>query len=123
MIGVPQTMSYFERMQQRITGFVAAHSGIREERFTELMMNTGEMVMDVGSVLDGKMAVDEGLIDELGSLDSALRWLYAEIERQGTAQNAGHSAKRGARRSAGQNTAKKTQRGGAGKSGPSRKKK
>ena len=123
MIGVPQTMSYFERMQQRITGFVTAHSGIREERFTELMMNTGEMVMDVGSVLDGKMAVDEGLIDELGSLDSALRWLYAEIERQGTAQNAGQSAKRGARRSAGQNTAKKTQRGGAGKSGPSRKKK
>ena len=67
--------------------------------------------------------VDEGLIDELGSLDSALRWLYAEIERQGTAQNAGQSAKRGARRSAGQNTAKKTQRGGVGKSGPSRKKK
>ena len=83
MIGVPQTMSYFERMQQRITGFVAAHSGIREERFTELMMNTGEMVMDVGSVLDGKRAVEEGLIDELGSLDSALRWLYREIERGG----------------------------------------
>ena len=82
MIGVPQTMSYFERMQQRITGFVAGHSRISPERFTELMMNTGEMVMDVGSVLDGEMAVEEGLIDELGSLDSALRWLYREIERE-----------------------------------------
>ena len=82
VVGVPQTMSYFERMQQRITGFVAGHSGISPERFTELMMNTGEMVMDVGSVLDGEMAVQEGLIDELGSLDSALRWLYREIERE-----------------------------------------
>ena len=82
VVGVPQTMSYFERMQQRITGFVAGHSRISPERFTELMMNTGEMVMDVGSVLDGEMAVEEGLIDELGSLDSALRWLYREIERE-----------------------------------------
>ena len=89
VVGVPQTMSYFERMQQRITGFVAGHSRISPERFTELMMNTGEMVMDVGSVLDGEMAVEEGLIDELGSLDSALRWLYREIERERTKTDGG----------------------------------
>ncbi|MBP8855849.1 MAG: ATP-dependent Clp protease proteolytic subunit [Oscillospiraceae bacterium] len=82
VLGVPQTMSYFERMQERITGFVARHSGISEKRFTELMMHTGELVMDVGSVLDGAGAVKEGLIDELGSASDALRYLYREIEKK-----------------------------------------
>ncbi|MEF9865615.1 MAG: ATP-dependent Clp protease proteolytic subunit [Oscillospiraceae bacterium] len=80
VLGVPQTMSYFERMQERITGFVARHSSISEKRFIELMMHTGELVMDVGSVLDGASAVKEGLIDELGSIADALRYLYNEIE-------------------------------------------
>ncbi|MFR1807558.1 MAG: ClpP family protease [Pygmaiobacter massiliensis] len=80
MIGVPQTMSYFEKMQQRITGFVTDHSDITSKRFTELMMKTGEMVLDVGTVLDGRQAVKEGLIDELGGLSDALNYLYKEIE-------------------------------------------
>ena len=80
VLGVPQTMRYFEQMQQRITGFVAGHSGISEKRFTQLMMRTGELVMDVGSVLDGEMAVQEGLIDELGTLADALHYLYDAIE-------------------------------------------
>ncbi len=77
---VPHTMRYFEQMQQRITGFVAGHSHISAERFTELMMHTGELVMDMGSVVDGETAVAEGLIDELGGLGDALHYLYAEIE-------------------------------------------
>ena len=52
VLGVPQTMRYFEQMQQRITGFVAGHSHISEARFTELMMHTGELVMDMGSVVE-----------------------------------------------------------------------
>ncbi len=80
VLGVPQTMRYFEQMQERITGFVAKHSHIGEKRFVTLMMNTGELVMDVGTVLDGKQAVKEGLIDELGGLSDALRYLYKEIE-------------------------------------------
>ncbi|MEG0179751.1 MAG: ATP-dependent Clp protease proteolytic subunit [Oscillospiraceae bacterium] len=80
VLGVPQTMCYFERMQERITGFVARHSAISEKRFTELMMHTGELVMDVGSVLDGTTAVKEGLIDELGTLADAMKYLYKEIE-------------------------------------------
>lgn len=80
MLGVPQTMSYFEKMQQRITGFVTDHSDITSKRFTELMMKTGEMVLDVGTVLDGRQAVKEGLIDELGGLSDALNYLYKEIE-------------------------------------------
>ena len=59
ILGVPQTMRWFEQMQERITGFVAAHSGISEKRYTELMMRTGELVMDVGTVLDGRKAVRE----------------------------------------------------------------
>ncbi len=81
VLGVPQTMRYFEQMQERITGFVAGHSGMGAERFTQLMMHTGELVMDVGTVLDGERAVQEGLIDELGSVGSALRYLYREIEQ------------------------------------------
>ena len=80
VLGVPQTMRYFEQMQQRITGFVAGHSQISETRFTELMMHTGELVMDMGSVVDGETAVAEGLIDDLGGLGDALHYLYRAIE-------------------------------------------
>ena len=83
VLGVPQTMRYFEQMQQRITGFVTRHSHISAARFTELMMHTGELVMDVGSVLDGESAVQEGVIDELGGLGDAMRFLYQSIESQG----------------------------------------
>ena len=68
ILGVPQTMHCFEQMQQRITGFVAAHSGMPEKRYTQLMLHTGELVMDMGTVLDGRRAVKEKLIDELGGL-------------------------------------------------------
>ena len=81
ILGVPQTMHWFDQMQQRITGFVAAHSGMTEKRYTELMLHTGELVMDVGTMLDGKKAVKEKLIDQLGGISDALEWLYREIER------------------------------------------
>ena len=80
VLGVPQTLRYFEQMQERITGFVAEHSGISARRFDQLMMRTGELVMDVGTVLDGPHAVKEGLIDQLGSIRDALQYLYEEIE-------------------------------------------
>ena len=81
MIGVPQMMNHFSRMQQRITDFVVEHSNISGERFTELMMNTEELVTDVGSVLSGEKAVNEGLIDEIGSLRNAISALYKLIEK------------------------------------------
>lgn len=82
VIGVPQMMNHFARMQLRITDFVARNSKIAPERFTELMMNTGEMVTDVGSVLTGGQAVSEGLIDEIGTLSVVLDGLYELIENQ-----------------------------------------
>ncbi|MEG2054384.1 MAG: ATP-dependent Clp protease proteolytic subunit, partial [Oscillospiraceae bacterium] len=82
MLGVPQTMSYFAEMQARISGFVTSHSNIPKKRFNDLMMATGQMVLDVGTVLDGKKAVSEGLIDELGGLSNALKYLYSEIDKK-----------------------------------------
>lgn len=80
VLGVPQTLSYFDKMQDRIVRFVASNSRISPERFRELMMQTGELVMDVGTVLDGENAVREGLIDSLGGLSDAIECLYDMIE-------------------------------------------
>ena len=56
------------------------NSGISSTRFKELMMKTGELVMDVGTVLNGVDAVREGLIDELGGLSGAVACLNRMIE-------------------------------------------
>ena len=79
VLGVPQTLYYFEKMQDRIVEFVIKNSSVKEERFRELLMNTGELVMDVGTTLKGEEAVKEGLIDNLGSLSDALSALYDMI--------------------------------------------
>ncbi len=80
VLGVPQTMSYFERMQDRITRFVTSNSKISSKRFKELMMEKDELVMDVGTVVNGDTAVKEGLIDRLGGLSDAVECLYSLIE-------------------------------------------
>mgnify|MGYP002855461836 CR=1 FL=1 len=80
VLGVPQTLSYFEKMQDRIVNFVESNSNISADDFRGLMMKTGELIMDVGTVLDGEEAVKCGLIDELGGLSSALSFLEREIE-------------------------------------------
>ena len=80
VLGVPQTLSYFEKMQERIVRFVADNSHMSPERFKELMLKTGELVMDVGSVLTGEDAVKEGLIDCVGGLSEAIECLYGMIE-------------------------------------------
>ena len=82
VLGVPQTLSYFDKMQQRITRFVCDNSSISPQRFRRLMMKNGELVMDVGSVLDGEAAVKEGLIDDMGGLAEAIECLYQMIEEQ-----------------------------------------
>ncbi len=80
VLGVPQTLSYFEKMQDRIVNFVANNSKISDSAFRELMMKTGELIMDVGTVLDGEGAVKSGLIDEMGGLSDALDFLNVTIE-------------------------------------------
>lgn len=88
VLGVPQTLSYFDKVQERIVRFVCDNSAIKPERFRELMMSTGELVMDVGSVIDGEQAVKEGLIDRLGGLSEAIDCLYDMIENSSEKEKA-----------------------------------
>lgn len=82
VIGVPRMMNHFARMQNRITDFVVRNSKISAEKFTSLMMNTDELVTDVGTVLTGEQATNEGLIDEIGTLGTVIKGLYELIEEQ-----------------------------------------
>ena len=82
VLGVPQTLYYFEKMQDRIVDFVIKNSAMEEGRFRELLMKTGELVMDVGTTLNGEQAVAEGLIDNLGSLSDAVNALNMMIKEQ-----------------------------------------
>ena len=81
-IGVMQTYPNMEKIQDRITGFIAAHSKMKQERIEELMLNTSQLVKDVGTMLEGEDAVKEGLIDETGGIREALKKLYEMIERK-----------------------------------------
>ncbi|MBD5162484.1 MAG: peptidase S14 [Oscillibacter sp.] len=79
VIAAPQTFQYFERIQERIVSFVSGNSGISEKKFLHLMLKTGEMAADVGSVIYGEEAVNLGLIDRIGGLGDALDCLYGQI--------------------------------------------
>ena len=82
VIGVPQTFYYFERVQERIIQFVTANSNVKRDTFTKLMLQTGELAADVGSVIYGEEAVELGLIDEIGGLSSALECLHGMIREK-----------------------------------------
>lgn len=80
-LGVPQTFEYFQKMQDRITTFVAENSNISKERYNQLVLNTGELVMDIGTILEGEEAAEEGLIDEVGTVSDAIDALYEMIKQ------------------------------------------
>lgn len=82
VIAAPETYRYFERIQERIVQFVAANSRVTAERFRELMLASGDMANDVGTVLYGEQAVAEGIIDRVGTLSDALEALYGQIARR-----------------------------------------
>ncbi|MFW5998756.1 MAG: ClpP family protease [Halanaerobiaceae bacterium] len=83
IIGVPQTYEYLDKMQDRVISFVTRHSRINEEHFRELMFQTGSLVRDVGTVLIGKDAVENNIIDSVGGLFLALSELRNLINSQG----------------------------------------
>ncbi|MBU5434567.1 ClpP family protease [Pseudoflavonifractor sp. MSJ-37] len=80
VIGVSQTFHYFARIQERILEFVCRNSRVEREVFTGLMLRTGELAADVGSVIHGDEAVSIGLIDRVGGLADALSELHRMIE-------------------------------------------
>ncbi len=82
IIGVPQTFNYFERIQERIIEFVVNNSKADREEFTRLMLQTGVLAADVGSVIYGEEAVSIGLIDQIGGLRDALDCLHQMMEEE-----------------------------------------
>lgn len=81
-IGVMQTYRNMEKTQDRITAFIADHSHITQQRVEELMLDTSLLVKDVGTMLDGREAVKEGLIDQVGGISEALDKLYELIREK-----------------------------------------
>ena len=81
-IGVAQSLRNIEKTQDRITGFLAEHSGMSQERIEELMLDSTQLVKDVGTMLEGKRAVEEGLIDEVGGIRDALNKLHEMIDEK-----------------------------------------
>ena len=82
VIGVPQTFDYFRQIQNRITGFVCSHCKIGKGRFEELMMETGVLTKDVGTILVGEEAVAEGIINETGGINKAMDKLHTMIDKK-----------------------------------------
>lgn len=82
VLGVPQTMTYLKKMEERVVGFIERNSKIKAERFRELMLNSDELISDFGTVLLGEEAVKEGLIDKVGTLSDALECFTQMIEEK-----------------------------------------
>jgi len=82
VVGTPQTYDYFNKMQGRVMDFIVHHSHVKHERLMELMMDTEKLMLDVGTILTGAEAVEEGIIDEVGGLHEAMEKLYGLIEKE-----------------------------------------
>lgn len=80
VIGAPQTYDYFQQMQDRITGFVASHCFATQARLEKMMMNTSMLTKDLGTILVGRQAVEEGIINEVGGIDEAMKKLHQMID-------------------------------------------
>ena len=80
VIGVAQTFDYFKQIQDRITGFVCTHCEISKQKLEELMLETGMLTKDVGTILVGEEAVKHGIINEVGGINRAIEKLHDMIE-------------------------------------------
>lgn len=81
VLGVAQTFDYFKQIQDRITGFISSHSRVSKEDLEKMMLETGILTKDMGTILVGEQAVKRGLIDEVGGISVALRKLRALIAK------------------------------------------
>lgn len=79
VIGVPQTFDYFKQIQDRITGFVCSHCDIEKKKLEDLMMETGVLTKDVGTILVGEETVEAGIIDAVGGIKEAMKKLHDMI--------------------------------------------
>ena len=81
-IGVMQSYRNMEKTQDRITKFIASHSNITQDRLLELMLDSSQLVKDVGTMLEGEQAVKEGMIDEVGGIKEAFAKLHSLIDKE-----------------------------------------
>jgi ATP-dependent protease ClpP protease subunit len=91
VIGVPQTFDYFKQIQDRITGFVCTHCRISQKHLESLMMETGVLTKDVGTILVGEEAVNCGIIDEVGGISKAIEKLHRLIDARETPEPVPHN--------------------------------
>ncbi len=82
VLGVPQSFEYLKNMQERIVHFIVENSRISPEKLEEWMHGRHDMATDIGTIVEAREAVAEGLVDEIGTLASALAWLKGEIHRE-----------------------------------------
>ncbi len=80
VIGVLQSFRNIIKTQDRITKFISDHSKISVDRIETLMLNSQELVKDVGTMLVGREAVKEGIIDEVGGIKEAFEKLHELIK-------------------------------------------
>ncbi|MDO4942017.1 MAG: ATP-dependent Clp protease proteolytic subunit [Lachnospiraceae bacterium] len=81
VIGAPQTYDYFQQMQDRIIGFIEAHCHAKKERLEEMMLNTGQLTKDLGTILVGEQAVKEGVITRVGGIKEAVEELRRRMKK------------------------------------------
>ncbi|WP_026889234.1 ClpP family protease [Clostridium beijerinckii] len=81
VIGVSQTFEYFKKMQERINEFIVRTSNVKPDTLERFMLQTDDLLNDVGTMLIGKQAVECGLIDEVGGIREALSKLNELIEK------------------------------------------
>lgn len=82
VIGAPQTYDYFKLIQDRIVGFISKHSQLKSDKIEAMMMETGILSKDLGTILVGKEAVEQGLINEVGGIREAFLKLYELMEQK-----------------------------------------
>ena len=93
VIGAPQTYDYFKLMQERILSFIAGHCRTPKEKLEAMMLNTGMLTKDLGTILVGAEAVEQGLIDQVGGIREALAKLYGMIGETGSSGRKGTGEK------------------------------
>lgn len=79
VIGAPQTYDYFKQMQDRILGFISSHCNANRDRLEELMLDTGMLTKDLGTILVGRQAVEEGIINQVGGISDAMKKIHSMI--------------------------------------------
>ena len=82
VIGAPQTYDYFKLMQERILSLSPGTAGRPRRKLEAMMLNTGMLTKDLGTILVGAEAVEQGLIDQVGGIDRAFEKLHALIDKQ-----------------------------------------